>query len=201
MFSKAWVEPLAHVLKNLGSEACWICHGEGGMDEIVPTGTTWISELKDGKVTSFEITPEAAGLKRSSFEDLKGGDAAHNAEALRACAGGQALAFRDAAVMTAGAALVVAGKAEDLKPGVAAAQKAIDSGAAERRTVNTGEGLERLMATILDKIAAYKREEVAKAKAAIPRSELEVAAPDAPAGAQLRRGAAMPSSRRRPMGA
>ena len=131
VFSKQWVEPLAHVLKNLGSEACWICHGEGGMDEIVPTGTTWISELKDGQVTSFEITPEAVGLKRSSFEDLKGGDAAHNADALRHVLAGKPSAFRDAAVMTAAAALVVAGRADGLKQGIAAAQQAIDSGAAE----------------------------------------------------------------------
>ena len=131
VFSKQWVEPLAHVLKNLGSEACWICHGEGGMDEIVPTGTTWISELKDGKVTSFELTPEEAGLRRSSFEDLKGGDAAQNADALRHVLAGKPSAFRDAAVMTAAAALVVAGREAGLKQGVTAAQKAIDSGAAE----------------------------------------------------------------------
>jgi anthranilate phosphoribosyltransferase len=131
VFAKAWVEPLAHVLKNLGSDACWICHGEGGMDEIVPTGTTWISELKDGQVTSFEITPEAAGLKRSSFEDLKGGDAAYNADALRHVLAGKPSAFRDAAVMTAAAALIVAGKAPGLKQGVELAQNAIDSGAAE----------------------------------------------------------------------
>ena len=131
VFAKGWVEPLAHVLKNLGSEACWICHGEGGMDEIVPTGTTWISELKDGGITSFEITPEAAGLKRSSFDDLKGGDAAHNADALRHVLAGKPSAFRDAAVMTAAAALIVAGKAPGLKQGVEMAQQAIDSGAAE----------------------------------------------------------------------
>ena len=131
VFAKGWVEPLAHVLKNLGSEACWICHGEGGMDEIVPTGTTWISELKDGTITSFEITPEAAGLKRSSFDDLKGGDAAHNADALRHVLAGKPSAFRDAAVMTAAAALIVAGNAPGLKQGVSLAQQAIDSGAAE----------------------------------------------------------------------
>jgi anthranilate phosphoribosyltransferase len=131
VFSRQWVEPLAHVLKNLGCEACWICHGEGGMDEIVPTGTTWISELKDGHVTSFEITPEAAGLRRSSLEELKGGDAAQNADALRHVLAGKPSAFRDAAVMTAAAALVVAGKEAGLKQAVAAAQKAIDSGAAE----------------------------------------------------------------------
>jgi len=131
VFAKGWVEPLAHVLKNLGSEACWICHGEGGMDEIVPTGTTWISELKDGNITSFEITPEAAGLKRSSFDDLKGGDAAQNADALRHVLAGKPSAFRDAAVMTAAAALIVAGKVPGLKQGVSVAQQAIDSGAAE----------------------------------------------------------------------
>lgn len=131
VFSKQWVEPLAHVLKNLGSEACWICHGEGGMDEIVPTGTTWISELKDGKVTSFTLTPEEAGLKRSSFEDLKGGDATQNADALRHVLAGKPSAFRDAAVMTAAAALVVAGREPGLKQGIVTAQSAIDSGAAE----------------------------------------------------------------------
>lgn len=136
VFSKQWVEPLAQVLQNLGCEACWICHGEGGMDEIVPTGTTWISELKDGTITSFTLTPEEVGLKRSSFDDLKGGDAEHNADALRHVLGGKPSAFRDAAVMTAAAALVVAGREPSLKQGVAAAQKAIDSGAAETALTN-----------------------------------------------------------------
>jgi anthranilate phosphoribosyltransferase len=132
VFSKAWVEPLAQVLNNLGCDACWICHGDGGFDEIVPSGTTWISELKNGAVRSFEITPEDAGLKRSSVDNLKGADAAHNADALRHVLAGKPSAFRDAAVLTAGAAIVVAGRVADLKAGVAVAQKAIDSGAAER---------------------------------------------------------------------
>ncbi len=132
VFSKAWVEPLAQVLKNLGSDACWICHGEGGFDEIVPTGTTWITELKDGRITSFEITPEKLGLPRARLEDLKGGDAAQNAEALRDVLAGKPSAFRDAAVMTAGAALLVAGHIADLATAVKAAQKAIDSGLAEQ---------------------------------------------------------------------
>lgn len=132
VFSKVWVEPLAHVLKNLGCEACWICHGEGGMDEIVPSGSTTIAQLKDGTVTTFEVTPEAAGLKRSKFEDLKGGDAVHNAEALRAVLKGTPSAFADAAVLTTAAALIVAGKAADLKSGVAAAQESIRSGSAAR---------------------------------------------------------------------
>ncbi len=132
VFSKSWVEPLAHVLKNLGSEACWICYGEGGVDEIVPTGTTWISELKNGEIRSFELTPETAGLRRSNFAELKGGEASHNAEALFNVLNGLPSAFSDAATMTAGAALVVAGKADDIKSGVLIARDALGSGAAKK---------------------------------------------------------------------
>ena len=130
VFSRAWVEPLAHVLNQLGSRRIWVTHGEGGLDEITPTGTTWVAELKDGKVTSFEITPEEAGLERSPLSSLKGGDAEHNAAALRAVLQGERNGFRDAAVMTAAAALVVAGRAEGLKAGAQAAAEAIDSGRA-----------------------------------------------------------------------
>jgi anthranilate phosphoribosyltransferase len=132
VYSKAWVEPLAHVLKSLGSEACWICHGEGGMDEIIPTGTTWIAELKDGEVRSFEVTPEEVGLNRADPADLKGGDAAENASALKGVLAGKPSAFADAAVLTAAAALVVARKAETLKAGVLVAQDAIASGKAAK---------------------------------------------------------------------
>lgn len=130
VFSRAWVEPLAQVLNNLGCEACWICHGEGGFDEIVPSGVTYVSELKNGKITSFELTPEQVGLKRSDVSDLKGGEAAHNADALRAVLRGEASAFRDAAVMTAGAGLLVAGKAKTFAEGVQHAAEAVDSGKA-----------------------------------------------------------------------
>jgi anthranilate phosphoribosyltransferase len=67
VFSKAWVEPLAHVLNKLGSQRIWVTHGEGGLDEITPDGTTWVAELKDGAVTTFEVTPEDAGLTRSRW--------------------------------------------------------------------------------------------------------------------------------------
>ena len=136
VYSKAWVEPLAYVLKNLGSEACWICHGEGGMDEIVPTGTTWVSELKNGVITSFELSPEAAGVVRANPDDLKGGDAAHNAEALRGVLAGKPSAFADASVMTAAAALIVAGKVEDMTSGVSLAREAVKSGSAEQKLAN-----------------------------------------------------------------
>lgn len=132
VFAKHWVEPLAHVLKNLGSEACWICHGEGGFDEIVPSGTSFIAELKNGQVKTFEVTPEAAGLTRSNIADLKGGEASHNAEALRDVLSGKPSAFTDAALITAAAALIVAGKTSELKSGVKIARESIASGAAAK---------------------------------------------------------------------
>ena len=130
VFAKDWVEPLAHVLNNLGSERALVCHGEGGFDEIVPSGVTWVAELKDGEVTTFEIKPEDVGLARSRSEDLKGAEAAHNAEALIAVLDGLKCAFRDAAVMTAGAALLISDKARDYRAGVTLAARAVDSGAA-----------------------------------------------------------------------
>jgi anthranilate phosphoribosyltransferase len=130
VFSKSWIEPLAHVLKQLGSRRIWVTHGEGGLDEITPSGTTWVAELKDGAVTTFEITPEDAGLSRSPLAGLKGGDAEYNAAALSAVLEGEHNAFRDAAVMTAAAALIVAGRANGLKAGAELAAEAIDSGRA-----------------------------------------------------------------------
>ncbi len=130
VYARQWVEPLAHAMKKLGSEAVWVTHGEGGLDEITPTGTTWVAELKDGEVTTFEIEPEDAGISRRTLDELKGGDAGYNAAALRGVLSGDLNAFRDASTMTAGAALLVAGKATDLKHGTAQAEAAIDSGAA-----------------------------------------------------------------------
>ncbi len=132
VYSKTWLEPFAQVLKTLGSEACWICHGKGGVDEIIPTGTTWVAELKDGEVREFNFTPESVGIVRSNPDDLKGGDAILNAAALRTVLEGKPSAFSDAAVMTAGAALVVAGKVAHLKSGVIIAREAIASGAAAK---------------------------------------------------------------------
>ncbi len=130
VFSPDWVEPLAHVLGELGCEATWVVHGEGGLDEISPVGVTKVAELKDGNVRAFEITPEDAGLSRHAFEEIRGGDAEVNAAALRAVLDGQTSAYRDAVLMNAGAALVVAGKAADIREGAELAAQAIGSGKA-----------------------------------------------------------------------
>jgi len=139
VYSAAWLEPMAEVLRSLGSERVWIAHGEDGLDEITTTAPTQIVELNGGKISSFTISPEDVGLHRAAPEALKGGDAAHNARALRDVLDGARNAYRDIAAFNAAAALVVAGKSPNLKAGVAAAEAALDSGAARG-------ALERLIA-------------------------------------------------------
>jgi anthranilate phosphoribosyltransferase len=130
VFAPEWVEPLAHVLQDLGCEAAWVVHGDG-LDEMTLTGATKVAELKNGVVRTFEITPEDAGLPRADAAALKGGDAEHNAGALRALLDGTAGAYRDITLLNAAAALIIAGKADTLKDGVALAAQSIDSGKAK----------------------------------------------------------------------
>jgi anthranilate phosphoribosyltransferase len=130
VFSSAWLEPMAKVLRNHGSERAWFCHGGDGLDEITTTGPTEIVELKDGEIRAFTIQPEDVGLKRAAPAELKGGDPAHNAEALRAVLAGARNAYRDIALINAAAGLVVAGAARDLDDGVKRAAHAVDEGAA-----------------------------------------------------------------------
>jgi anthranilate phosphoribosyltransferase len=133
VFSRQWVEPLANVLKNLGSESAWVVHGSDGLDEVTSAGPTYVAALENGAVKSFEITPEDVGVARAMPDMLRGGDADQNARALLDVLKGKAGAFRDVALMNAAAGLVVAGRAKDLKQGFALAAKSIDSGAAEGR--------------------------------------------------------------------
>jgi anthranilate phosphoribosyltransferase len=133
VFSRQWIEPIAQVLANLGSQAAWVVHGSDGLDEITTSGPTSVAALENGKVRTFEVSPEDAGLKRSNAEALRGGDAEANATALLNVLKGKPGPFRDVALLNAAAALVVAGLAKDLKGGVAIAQKAVESGEAEGR--------------------------------------------------------------------
>lgn len=130
VYSPKWVEPLAHVLKDLGSESVWVVHG-AGLDEITLTGTTKVAALKNGAVTTFEVTPEDAGLSRCDPQALKGGDPSENAAALRAVLDGVPSAYADITKFNAAAALIIAGRAADLKDGVAMAAQSIRSGAAK----------------------------------------------------------------------
>jgi anthranilate phosphoribosyltransferase len=131
VFAREWVEPLAYVLRNLGAEAAWVVHGHGGLDELTTAGASWVAELKDGKVATFEVAPKDAGLETGALDGLKGGDAAYNAERLTALLDGAPGVYRDTVLMTAGAALLVAGKARNLKAGVDLAAQSIASGKAK----------------------------------------------------------------------
>jgi anthranilate phosphoribosyltransferase len=131
VFAKEWIEPLAEVLKRLGSTRAWVVHGDDGLDEITTTAATHVAELKNGEVSCFEITPEVAGLPFAEPSDLKGGDADHNAAALTEVLKGVPSPFRDIVLLNAAAALVVAERTSDLRSGVELAAVAIDSGAAE----------------------------------------------------------------------
>jgi anthranilate phosphoribosyltransferase len=131
VFSADWLEPYARALARLGSERAWIVHGRDGLDEMSASGPTQVAVLGRGAVTLAEVTPEQAGLRRHPLEGIAGGDAAHNAAALRRLfqdrAGG---AYRDIVLLNAAGALMVADAASDIREGVALAAKALDSGAA-----------------------------------------------------------------------
>jgi anthranilate phosphoribosyltransferase len=129
VFAPQWLEPIAEVLRDLGSETVWVVHGDG-LDEMTTTGTTQIVALEKGEIRRFEITPEAVGLKRAPLAALKGGDGVQNAEALRAVLSGTKNAYRDITLLNAGASLVIAGKAGTVEDGIALAVKSIDGGAA-----------------------------------------------------------------------
>ena len=130
VFSRAWIAPLAEVLGRLGSERAWVVHGSDGIDELTTTGPSHVAEWKDGKVTTFDVTPEEAGLPRAIAADLKGGDPATNALALSALLDGHPGAYRDIVLYNSAAALLVAGKAATLRAGVGMAAAAVDGGKA-----------------------------------------------------------------------
>jgi anthranilate phosphoribosyltransferase len=130
VYAREWIEPMAEVLAALGTERAWVVHGSDGLDEMTTTGETHIASLENGQIQllDFDAVPRKAVLA-----DLKGGDASHNAQAIRELLEGEEGPFRDIVLLNAGAALVVAGKAQSLSDGFQMAQMAIDSGAALSR--------------------------------------------------------------------
>ncbi len=130
-FSKGLIRPMAETLGALGSERAWLVHGSDGTDELTITGVSWVAALEtDGSIREVELHPEDFGLPVHPFEDILGGSPKENGVAFRALLNGAPGAYRDAVLLNAAAALVVADAASDLKEGVAQAIKSIDSGAA-----------------------------------------------------------------------
>lgn len=133
-FSRDLIRPMAETLGQLGSERAWLVHGSDGTDEMAISGVSWVAVLEeDGSVKETELHPEDFGLPTHPFEDILGGDPAHNARAFKALLQGEPSAYRDAVLLNSAAALVVSGKAGDLKDGVAMARDSIDSGKAKAK--------------------------------------------------------------------
>ncbi|WP_454916893.1 anthranilate phosphoribosyltransferase [Xanthobacter sediminis] len=133
VFAKSWIVPLAEVLKALGSERAFVVHGSDGLDEITISGATDIAVLEDGRIHTFQVVPEDVGLARAPAEALRGGDAKVNAAALTAVLEGARNPYRDVSLFNAGATLMVAGRAKDLREGVEMAAASLDTGAARAK--------------------------------------------------------------------
>ncbi len=130
VYSGDLTETLAGVLGQLGSKRAFVVHGSDGLDEMTLTGPTRVSELRDGSVSTYEISPEDVGLSRADAGALRGGEAEENAEILLSVLRGEAGPRRDVVLFNAAAAIVAGGLAEDLPAGVGVAGEAIDSGRA-----------------------------------------------------------------------
>ena len=139
-FSVAMLRPMAETLQALGSEAAWLVHGSDGTDEITITGETAVVALADGQISEMSVHPEDAKLPVHPFEAIVGGTPEENGKAFQALLAGEHSAYRDAVLLNAAAALVVAGVASDLPGGVEMATQSIDSGAAREKI----EGLARV---------------------------------------------------------
>lgn len=129
VYAPQWLVPVAEVLRDLGSKCVWVVHGEG-LDEITTTGVTQVAALENGAIRTFELTPDDFGLETVLLADLKGGDGAHNAEALKGVLEGDATPYRDISLANAAASLVIAGRAASLSEGMELARQALTSGAA-----------------------------------------------------------------------
>ena len=130
VYDESLIEPLAHVLANLGVKRALVVYGTDGLDEISLSAPTKICEVKDGTFTSYEITPEQFGLTRCKKEDLVGGTPAENAQITHDILAGKPGPKRDAVLMNAGAAIYMAGKAETIQDGIDMARNMIDGGKA-----------------------------------------------------------------------
>ena len=130
VFSKEWVEPITEVLKELNFKNAWVVHGMDGMDEITTTDSTYVNELRDGKIKKFYIKPEDFGIPRSKPSDLVGGDAAFNAKELLALLKGKLSPYRDVVILNSAASLNILGAVNDINQGIDIIKNIIDSGEA-----------------------------------------------------------------------
>jgi len=129
VFDPTWARPMVETLASLGTECCWLVHGQG-LDELTVAGENLVVELRDGAIREFTVTPEDAGLACAPIAAIRGGDAAVNAAALIALLRGAAGPYRDTVLLNAAAGLIVAGRVNDLRAGAVLAATSLDGGAA-----------------------------------------------------------------------
>ncbi len=130
VFSPEWVEPLAQVLKKLGSEHVLIVNAEDGLDEISIASATHIAELKDGRVSNYQITPEQFGFNRASLDSLAVDGSESSLAMLKSVLNNESGAAKDIVILNAGAAIYAANLVTTLEAGMDRARQAIETGAA-----------------------------------------------------------------------
>ncbi|MBJ6986309.1 anthranilate phosphoribosyltransferase [Devosia sp. MC521] len=132
VFAEEWVEPVAQALLANRATKAWVVYGSDGLDELTITGKSFVGQIANGDLRSFEVYPEQAGLKQYPLEEILGGTPEENAQAIHALLDGAPGAYRDIVLLNVAAAMIVADKAEDLEQGAAMAAHAIDSGNAKQ---------------------------------------------------------------------
>jgi anthranilate phosphoribosyltransferase len=133
VYDEALVGPVAHVLKNLGVERALVVHGAGGLDEVSTFGPTYVSEVRDGRTSSYTLSPESMGLDKTSIADLRGGDAKANADMIIDILKGTEGPKRDVVLLNAACGIYVGGGAPSLRESLKIAAGSIDSGAAYKK--------------------------------------------------------------------
>lgn len=132
VYDQQWVEPVAAALLANRAIKAWVVHGSDGLDELTVTGPSFVAQIANGDLRSFEVTPEEAGLKRYEIKDILGGTPEENAQAIHALFDGAPGGYRDIVLLNAAAALIVAERATSLREGAEMAAAALDSGAAKQ---------------------------------------------------------------------
>ncbi|HYO13283.1 MAG TPA: anthranilate phosphoribosyltransferase [Thermoanaerobaculia bacterium] len=133
VYSESLVEPIGHVLRDLGAEHALVVHGDDGLDEITTTGVTRVAEVRGGEVVCYTLEPERFGLRRASLSELAGGGPEENAAAMHRVLAGEEGPLADVTVLNAGAALYVSGIAPGIAEGIEKAREVLASGAAARK--------------------------------------------------------------------
>ncbi len=130
VFDKRWLIPIAETLKNLGSTRAMVVNGSDGLDEITTTGNSYIAELKNNKIFSYEINPSNYDIAISDPSSLVGGEPSENAKKISSLLEGEKGSFRDIVILNSAAALYVGGLASDIKEGIKLSNQSIDKGLA-----------------------------------------------------------------------